>query len=192
MKRMVYKYEYCECPNWFTRIIERKQCTDSTKCSAISGKVLMRNEGKLTSTGAVSASTGKYTGRSPKDKFIVKEASVADKIAWGAVNQPISEEHFNKLYTKVLEYLKEKEELFVFKGFAGADRNYRLPIQVINEYAWHNLFVHQLFIRPTEEELTTHESELQLFLHRISKSIQLLTVQTLKHSLWFHSKNVSY
>ncbi|MHA2892763.1 phosphoenolpyruvate carboxykinase (ATP) [Bacillus cereus] len=122
-------------------------------------KVLMRNEGKLTSTGAVSASTGKYTGRSPKDKFIVKEASVADKIAWGAVNQPISEEHFNKLYTKVLEYLKEKEELFVFKGFAGAGRNYRLPIQVINEYAWHNLFVHQLFIRPTEEELTTHESE---------------------------------
>lgn len=121
-------------------------------------KVLMRNEGKLTSTGAVSASTGKYTGRSPKDKFIVKEAPVADKIAWGAVNQPISEEHFNKLYTKVLEYLKEKEELFVFKGFAGADRNYRLPIQVINEYAWHNLFVHQLFIRPTEEELTTHES----------------------------------
>ncbi|PQZ55875.1 MULTISPECIES: phosphoenolpyruvate carboxykinase (ATP) [Bacillus] len=122
-------------------------------------KVLMRNEGKLTSTGAVSASTGKYTGRSPKDKFIVKEASVADKIAWGAVNQPISEEHFNKLYTKVLEYLKEKEELFIFKGFAGADRNYRLPIQVVNEYAWHNLFVHQLFIRPTEEELTTHESE---------------------------------
>ncbi|QWU47333.1 MULTISPECIES: phosphoenolpyruvate carboxykinase (ATP) [Bacillus] len=122
-------------------------------------KVLMRNEGKLTSTGAVSASTGKYTGRSPKDKFIVKEASVADKIAWGAVNQPISEEHFNKLYTKVLEYLKEKEELFIFKGFAGADRNYRLPIQVVNEYAWHNLFVHQLFIRPNEEELKTHESE---------------------------------
>ncbi|WP_426940404.1 phosphoenolpyruvate carboxykinase (ATP) [Bacillus mycoides] len=122
-------------------------------------KVLMRNEGKLTSTGAVSASTGKYTGRSPKDKFIVKEASVADKIAWGAVNQPISEEHFNKLYIKVLEYLKEKEELFIFKGFAGADRNYRLPIHVVNEYAWHNLFVHQLFIRPNEEELATHESE---------------------------------
>ncbi|MBE7146975.1 phosphoenolpyruvate carboxykinase (ATP) [Bacillus mycoides] len=122
-------------------------------------KVLMRNEGKLTSTGAVSASTGKYTGRSPKDKFIVKEASVVDKIAWGAVNQPISEEHFNKLYIKVLEYLKEKEELFIFKGFAGADRNYRLPIQVVNEYAWHNLFVHQLFIRPNEEELATHESE---------------------------------
>jgi phosphoenolpyruvate carboxykinase (ATP) len=122
-------------------------------------KVLMRQEGKLTSTGAVSVATGKYTGRSPKDKFIVKEASTEDKIDWGTVNQPISEEHFNNLYTKVLEYLKEKEELFVFKGFAGADHNYRLPIQVINEYAWHNLFAHQLFIRPTKEELGKHEAQ---------------------------------
>lgn len=122
-------------------------------------KVLNRNEGLLTSTGAVRATTGKYTGRSPKDKFIVEEESVKDKIDWGSVNQPISEESFSKLYNKVLNFLKEKEEVFVFKGFAGADTKYRLPIQVINEYAWHNLFVHQLFIRPTEEELVDHESE---------------------------------
>lgn len=122
-------------------------------------KVLNRNEGLLTSTGAVRATTGKYTGRSPKDKFIVEEESVKDKIDWGSVNQPISEESFSKLYNKVLNFLKEKEEVFVFKGFAGADKKYRLPIQVINEYAWHNLFVHQLFIRPTEEELVDHESE---------------------------------
>jgi phosphoenolpyruvate carboxykinase (ATP) len=112
-------------------------------------KVIKRGEGKLTSTGAVSVSTGKYTGRSPKDKFIVKEPSTADKIDWGTVNQPISQKHFDNLYTKVLEYLKEKEEIFVFKGFAGADYSSRLPIQVINEFAWHNLFAHQLFIRPT-------------------------------------------
>ncbi|MCM3575806.1 MULTISPECIES: phosphoenolpyruvate carboxykinase (ATP) [Mesobacillus] len=122
-------------------------------------KVLNRNEGLLTSTGAVRATTGKYTGRSPKDKFIVEEESVKDKIDWGSVNQPISEESFTKLYNKVLNFLKEKEEVFVFKGFAGADKKYRLPIQVINEYAWHNLFAHQLFIRPTEEELVDHESE---------------------------------
>ncbi|MBO9130914.1 phosphoenolpyruvate carboxykinase (ATP) [Bacillus sp. 165] len=122
-------------------------------------KVLMRQEGQLTSTGAVSVATGKYTGRSPKDKFIVKEASTENKIDWGVVNQPISEEHFNNLYTKVLEYLKEKEELFVFKGYAGADHNYRLPIQVINEFAWHNLFAHQLFIRPTKEEIGTHDAQ---------------------------------
>lgn len=122
-------------------------------------KVLMRSEGNLTSTGAVSVSTGKYTGRSPKDKFIVREASIKDKIDWGMVNQPIAEETFHHLYTKVLEHLKEKEELFVFKGFAGADRNYRLPIQVVNEFAWHNLFAQQLFIRPTSQELANHETQ---------------------------------
>lgn len=122
-------------------------------------KVLSRNEGVLTSTGAVKAETGKYTGRSPKDKYIVEEASVKDKIDWGPVNQPISEEVFNKLYNKVVDYLKVKEEIFVFKGFAGADESSRLPIQVVNEYAWHNLFAHTLFIRPNEEELRGHESD---------------------------------
>lgn len=122
-------------------------------------KVLYRKEGTLTSTGAVRATTGKYTGRSPKDKYIVEEASTKDKIDWGTVNQPISEEAFTKLYNKVINYLKEKDEIFVFKGFAGADKKYRMPIQVINEYAWHNLFAHQLFIRPTEEELLEHQAE---------------------------------
>lgn len=122
-------------------------------------KVLNRNEGVLTSTGAIRATTGKYTGRSPKDKYTVEEASSKDKIDWGSVNQPISEAVFNNLYNKVIAFLKEKEEVFVFKGFAGADKKHRMPIQVINEYAWHNLFAHQLFIRPTEEDLLDHESE---------------------------------
>lgn len=122
-------------------------------------KVLTRKEGILTSTGAVQATTGKYTGRSPKDKYIVEEPSTQDKIDWGPVNQPISAEVFDRLYNKVLNYLKDQEELFVFKGFAGADKKHQLPIQVINELAWHNLFAHQLFIRPTEEELLTHEEQ---------------------------------
>ncbi|MCA1032465.1 phosphoenolpyruvate carboxykinase (ATP) [Bacillus timonensis] len=122
-------------------------------------KVLNRNEGILTSTGAVRATTGKYTGRSPKDKYIVDENSVKDKVEWGSVNRPISEDTFDKLYTKVVNYLKEKNEVFVFDGFAGADRKYRMPIKVINEYAWHNLFARQLFIRPSEIELKDHESQ---------------------------------
>ncbi|WP_285769005.1 phosphoenolpyruvate carboxykinase (ATP) [Peribacillus sp. SI8-4] len=122
-------------------------------------KVLSRNEGVLTSTGAVKAETGKYTGRSPKDKYIVEEASVKDKVDWGPVNQPISETVFNKLYNKVIDHLKAKEEIFVFKGFAGAEESSRLPIRVVNEYAWHNLFAHTLFIRPNEEELRGHEAE---------------------------------
>ncbi|VEF47206.1 phosphoenolpyruvate carboxykinase [Bacillus freudenreichii] len=122
-------------------------------------KVLSREEGVLTTSGAVRAETGKYTGRSPEDKFIVDEPSVTDKIDWGSVNQPISSDVFEKLYSKVVSYLQEKEEIFVFKGFAGADEKYRLPIQVINEYAWHNLFAHQLFIRPTGEELVDHDAK---------------------------------
>ncbi|MFY3792184.1 phosphoenolpyruvate carboxykinase (ATP) [Ureibacillus sp. MALMAid1270] len=118
-----------------------------------------RGEAILTVDGAIVAQTGKYTGRSPKDKFTVEEESTKDKIDWGKVNQPISAEVFDNLYIKVLKYLKEKDELYVFKGFAGADKESQLPIQVVNEFAWHNLFCHQLFIRPTEEELASHNSE---------------------------------
>ncbi|CAM3249038.1 phosphoenolpyruvate carboxykinase (ATP) [Filibacter tadaridae] len=116
-------------------------------------KATSRGEAKLSADGAVVAQTGKYTGRSPKDKYIVEEASSKDKIDWGSVNRPISSEIFDSLYTKMLKHLKIKDELFVFKGFAGADPASRLSIQVVNEYAWHNLFVHQLFIRPTMDEL---------------------------------------
>ncbi|KZE57157.1 phosphoenolpyruvate carboxykinase (ATP) [Bacillus velezensis] len=115
-------------------------------------KVISRNEGTLTSTGAVRATTGAYTGRSPKDKFIVREQCTENQIDWGAVNQPISEEAFEKLYAKVVSYLKQRDELFVFEGFAGADEKYRLPITVVNEFAWHNLFARQLFIRPETDE----------------------------------------
>jgi len=113
----------------------------------------------LTVDGAVRAETGKYTGRSPKDKYTVEEESTKDQIDWGKVNQPISSEVFDNLYVKVIKYLKERDELFVFNGFAGADKDSQLSIQVINEYAWHNLFAHQLFIRPTKEELASHVAD---------------------------------
>lgn len=122
-------------------------------------RVLDRNEGTLTVTGSVQATTGKYTGRSPKDKFIVRDESCENIIDWGTVNQAIDEKSFDKLYEKVVNYLKDKNELFQFRGFAGADKNFRLPIQVINEYAWHNLFARQLFITPTEKELKAHNPE---------------------------------
>ncbi|QQZ10549.1 phosphoenolpyruvate carboxykinase (ATP) [Heyndrickxia vini] len=145
--------------NTLTNVLAGKNILTQLAVPQLVEKVLKRGEGILTSTGAVRAETGKYTGRSPKDKYIVEEASTKDAIDWGSVNQPISEESFDKLYTKVINYLQEQNEVFVFKGFAGADKRTQLPIQVVNEYAWHNLFAHQLFIRPTEEELKTHEAE---------------------------------
>lgn len=119
---------------------------------------LRNNEAILTSQGALCATTGKYTGRSPKDKYIVDEPSVHDHIAWGSVNQPLAPDKFEQIYNRVLQSLSDRK-LYVFDGFAGADVKYRMPIRVINQYAWHNLFVHQLFIRPTAEELKEHSPQ---------------------------------
>lgn len=145
-------------PNGLNQLLAKKSVQMQLSVPQLVEKVLSRKEGTLSSTGSVSVSTGKYTGRSPKDKFFVLEDSTKDKIDWSS-NQPISDEIFINLYDKVLNYLEQKDEVFVFNGYAGADHQYRLPIQVINEFAWQNLFVHQLFIRPTEEELKSHKPE---------------------------------
>lgn len=118
-------------------------------------QAVKRKEAVLTNDGALCATTGEFTGRSPLDKFTVNSELVQGKMDF-TTNQAISPEKFEKIYQRLEAYLKDKE-LFIFNGFAGADTDYRLPIRIINEYAWHNLFVHQLFIRPTEEELEAHK-----------------------------------
>lgn len=109
-------------------------------------KAIDRKEGMLTSTGALRVTTGKYTGRSPNDKFIVQSPCVHSDIAWDS-NKAFSREQFSNLYNRMMDYLKDKE-IFTFTGCAGADEKYQLKIKFINEFAWQNLFVHQLFIRP--------------------------------------------
>lgn len=113
---------------------------------------LSKGEGKLTNTGALSVTTGKYTGRSPEDRYIADEQSVHNEINWGKINKPFEPSKFQSLYNRITAYL-ENRELYIFDGFAGADKEFRLPIRVINEYASQNLFIHQLLIRPTCEEL---------------------------------------
>ncbi len=117
-----------------------------------------RGEGLLADNGAIVAYTGKYTGRSVKDKFTIKDPITAELVNWGDHNQPFSPEKFDALFDRVVASLRGKE-LFVQDLYAGADPKYRLPIRVINEYAWHNLFVRALFVRPSEEELKTHRAE---------------------------------
>ena len=121
-------------------------------------EAVRRGEGVLTSSGALNALTGKRTGRSPRDKFVVDEPTSRDRIWWGKVNQPISEESYLGLRQEVLAYLQGRE-LFVMDGFAGADPRYTLPIRIITEFAWHNLFVKQLFRRATPEQLANHVPE---------------------------------
>lgn len=119
---------------------------------------IVRQEGILASNGALCVNTGKYTGRSPKDKFIVDEPSIYDEIDWNTVNVPIAIEKFDLLYKRMLAYVQGKN-LYVFDGYVGADPNYQLSVRVINELASHNLFVHQMFLRPTAEELKTHHPD---------------------------------
>ena len=118
-----------------------------------------RGEGWLSSTGALSTTTGKYTGRSPQDKFIVEDEITREAVAWGKVNVPFSEEKFYSLYDRVLAFLEEQGELFVFDGFVGAQPEHRMALRVVNQYAWQNLFARQLFIRPRREELLNHEPQ---------------------------------
>ncbi|MBB5172823.1 phosphoenolpyruvate carboxykinase (ATP) [Texcoconibacillus texcoconensis] len=134
-------------------LISKKGVHEDLPVSLLVEKSLERKEGMLTETGALQVTTGAYTGRSPKDRFIVDEPPKNHEIDWGPINQPIDADIFERLYFKVIEYLKTKDDLFVRHAYAGADSAYRLPIRVINEYAWHNLFAGQLFIQPKEEEL---------------------------------------
>ncbi len=113
---------------------------------------LARKEGKLTSTGALMADTGKFTGRSPKDRYIVLDDKTRDSVWWGEINIPFDSDKFNLLLEKMKVFLADKE-LFVRDAYAGADENHRLNLKVINTKAWHNLFCHNMFLRPSESEL---------------------------------------
>jgi len=117
-------------------------------------KTLELGQGVLNDTGALCVSTGKFTGRSPKDKFTVKDANTEKSVDWGDINIPIAPEVFDKLYDKVCKYLDGKE-VWVRDAYACADPKYRLNIRVVNETPWANLFCNDLFLRPTENEIAT-------------------------------------
>ena len=113
---------------------------------------LRRGEGTLSNTGALVVKTGKYTGRSANDKFIVDTPAVHDDIAWGKVNRPMDKARFDAIYAKVTAYLQNKD-VFIFDGFAGADPKYTKAFRIVNELASQNLFIHQLLRRPTADQL---------------------------------------
>ena len=119
---------------------------------------VQKNEGFVTSTGSLSVKTGKYTGRSPQDRYIIYDELTHNTIDWGKINKQFPAEKFEKIFQKMKKSV-EGQELFVFDGFIGAESESRLPVRVINDHAWQNLFVRQLFIRPSAAELESHEPE---------------------------------
>jgi phosphoenolpyruvate carboxykinase (ATP) len=117
-------------------------------------QALRRGEGTLTDNGALMADTGKFTGRSPKDRFVVKDASTEDSVWWGDINIAFDPAKFDQLQAKMVQYLADKE-LFVRDAYAGAHPDYQLKLRVVNELAWHNLFCYNMFLRPAEGADTT-------------------------------------
>ena len=119
---------------------------------------LDKGMGKEASSGALAINTGEFTGRSPKDRFIVKDDVTAEKVWWGDINIPFAPDKFDALYDKVITYLNEKE-LYVRDAYACADKDYKLNIRVINEHPWANMFAYNMFLRPTTEELKGFDPE---------------------------------
>jgi phosphoenolpyruvate carboxykinase (ATP) len=125
-------------------------------------KAIERGEGVLSAEGALVARTGQFTGRSPKDKFIVRDGLTESTVDWGSVNQPMSPEHFDRIFAKAQAYYQQ-QEVFVLDAFAGADPKYTLPIRVIGRKAWHMLFCRNLFLRPTAEQLASHAPQFTIY-----------------------------
>ncbi|MRR11510.1 phosphoenolpyruvate carboxykinase (ATP), partial [bacterium] len=117
---------------------------------------LARGEGILAANGALVVKTGEPSGRSPEDRVIVREDPVSDQICWGEINRPCEPALFDRLLDKARGYLHDRD-LYVFDGFAGAERTYRLPIRVVADATWHALFANTLFVRPTPIELADFE-----------------------------------
>ena len=120
---------------------------------------LRLGEGVLNDTGALVIQTGEFTGRSPKDKFIVKDELTENTVHWNEFNMPIDEKYYHIIYKKMIDYLEKLPELWVRDCYACADPRYRLNIRVVNEKPWSNLFAYNMFLRPTEEELENFKPE---------------------------------
>jgi len=131
-----------------------------------------REEGLLSSGGALVVRTGQFTGRSPRDKFIVRDHATESAVEWGPVNQPMTEAAFDRLLAKMLADCPWRD-FFVEDCFGGADPRYALPIRVVTQYAWHALFARQLFVRPDPRHTTRHAPEFTLFfVPRLKASIE--------------------
>lgn len=138
--------------------MEMKEVYRNLSVSNLIEHAVRNGEGKVTSSGALNINTGKYTGRSPMDRFIVDGENVHNSINWGDVNFPIDEVTYERLFARLLAYMQDKK-LYIFDGFVGADKKVSKSVRFINEYAAQNLFVHQLFIRPEEKELEEFDPE---------------------------------
>ena len=146
---------------WPLGISQAKEVLLNLQPAALVEAALRNGEGVLTDTGALMADTGKFTGRSPKDRFVVRDENTAESVWWGEINIPFAADKFDQLHQKMVTYLADKT-LYVREGYAGANPNYQLKLSVVNEMACHNLFCYNLFLRPTAEADTSWAADFSI------------------------------
>ncbi|MBI4224591.1 MAG: phosphoenolpyruvate carboxykinase (ATP), partial [Deltaproteobacteria bacterium] len=129
----------------------RQQVLQQLSTDALIEAAVKRNEGELADNGALVVRTGKYTGRSPQDRYIVQDETTGKEVAWGTINRPMAPGTFEKLLRQAEQYLQGRQ-IFVRESYACADPTHRFPIRVKTEFAWHNLFAQQLFLRYRPDE----------------------------------------
>ncbi len=149
-------------PDLFTLLAEQGVTfRRNLSVSELTEEAVKRGEAQIADTGALTARTGQYTGRSPKDKYLVDDRETHERVDWGKTNQALLPAKFAGLLEKMTKSAAG-HELFVFDGFAGADSSTRLAIRIITRYAWHSQFAHQLFLRPTPAEIENFTPEFTL------------------------------
>ncbi|GAB3224608.1 phosphoenolpyruvate carboxykinase (ATP) [Spirosoma arcticum] len=137
----------------FLKISDVKELNFQLSPAELVQQALLRHEGQLTDTGALMCATGKYTGRSPKDRYIVRDELTASRVDWGSVNIPFDETRFDRLHRKMCHFV-EYRKVYVRYAVAGADPRYQLKICILTTSAWQNLFCANMFLRPAEEDIT--------------------------------------
>ncbi|WP_235297142.1 phosphoenolpyruvate carboxykinase (ATP) [Portibacter marinus] len=121
--------------------------------AALVEETIKRDQGKLSSSGALVVNTGKFTGRSPKDRFIVKDQMTRDMVDWGNINIPIDPEHFEELFAKTVKYMDGLDAIYTRDALACANPNYKLKVRVHAEYPWQSIFAYNMFLRPSAKDL---------------------------------------
>ena len=138
---------------------------------------IQQKKGKLSSSGALVVNTGRFTGRSPKDRFIVKDDITQDTVDWGDINIATDKATFDSLFAKIKLYMADSDEHYERDAYACASNNYRLAVKVHTEHPWQSLFAYNMFLRPTEKELDSFSADWEVF------SFPTITAETSIHKV---------
>ncbi len=144
-------------------VLNQKKQLRNLVPAALVEKTIINGQGQLSSTGALVIKTGKFTGRSPKDRYIVKDALTENSVDWGDINLPISTDTFSKLYSKIIKYAESLDEIYVRDAHACANPNYKLNVRVYTEYPWQSLFAYNMFLRPSAKDLENFVPDWKVF-----------------------------